>query len=511
MRIGIWVLAFASVGCSNRDVGKPSSEPRSSGIDAATLQAFDARVEPLRATLDVPGVAVAIVKDGETVFAKGYGLRDTESGEPVTTDTVFRIGSITKSFSSALVATLVDDGSLGFETLAKDIDASFRLPTAELTATTTIRELLGMGTGLGESDGFWWDFPAAEDLLAELPAMDVVGPKGTYLYNNELYASGTYLALEAAKPEGELASAYATLVSERLFEPLGMSPAAVTDDPSTLGSDVAASYRLSLVGGPDAPDRTGFTPLASVAPAGAIATSVTNLARYAAMQLENGAGPGGVRVVSAENLAVTRAAQTHFDPTDAAPWLTDYAAGWVVGNEGGVPVVWHDGEVDGYTSTLRLLPDDHLALVVLTNGWNGENLCLALEELLMQLVYGHADLGPDFYTRAYVGGRQQLTALAAALALEAPIDPSAVAPFLGDWGHELSVELDSASNELVVVVPGSRSRLVRADKLLKTDGAYLLASGPLVGNTVRVTTTDEQSELSVVNPGTGETVLSLVR
>jgi len=508
MRRGILVLAFWVFGCSDGADKQRPPAPEPSGLSTEAVAAFDAAVDPLRQAFDVPGVAVALVSGGKTVLARGYGLRDVESGDPVTPDTVFRIGSITKSFSSTLIATLVDDGALTFETRAKDIDPAFELPTRELTDTMTIHELLGMGTGLGEASVFWWDLPTPDDLLATLPELDVLGPEGTFLYNNEVYAAGTYLALEATAPSDELASAYARLVNERLFEPLGMSPAAVTDDPSTLGSDVAASYTLSLVAGPDAPVRAGFVPMASVAPAGDVATNVTSLARYAAMQLAQGVAPDGTRVVSAENLAVTRAPQTHITPAPA-PWLTDYAAGWVVGKEGDTSVVWHDGALDGYSATLRLLPDDDLALVVLTNGWNGESLCLALEEKLMQLVYGHADLGPDYYAQAYDTGRKQLAALAAALALEAPIDPDAVAPLLGDWGHELSLELDD--DELFFVAPGSRSRVVRADKLFKTNGAYLVAGGPLVGNEVRVALTDGHSELSVVDPASGETILALAR
>ena len=508
MRHGIWILVGCSLGCSGGDkVPSPREQP--SLISAERLAAFDVAVEPLRQALDVPGVAIALVENGRTVFAKGYGLRDVESGAPVTADTIFRIGSLTKSFSSALVATLVDDGALTFDTRAKDIAPNLQLPTAELTDQTTIHELLGMGTGLGGPSGFWWDYPAPEDLLATLPTLAVIGPKGTFFYSNEVYASGTYLALEAAKPSDDLASAYARLVNERLFEPLAMSPAAVTDDPSTLGTDVAASYTLSLVAGPGAPERAGFVPLASVAPAGAIATNVTSLARFAAMQLAGGVAPDGTRVISAENLAITHAPQTQL-AFDGAPWLTDYAAGWVVGNEGGVPVVWHDGALDGYSATLRLLPDDDLALVVLTNGWNGGSLCVALEEELMQLAYGHADRGSAYYTNAYVRARKQFDAVADAIALEAPIAPEAVAPLLGDWGHQLSFELDDNS-QLFFVAPGSRGRVVRADKLFKTAGVYLVAGGPLLGMEVLVATSNGRSQFSVVNPGTGETILSLTR
>jgi CubicO group peptidase (beta-lactamase class C family) len=476
-------------------------------MSAQQMAAFDAAVEPLRQALDVPGVAVAIVDRGKTVFAQGYGLRDLESGDPVTPDTVFRIGSLTKSFSSALIATCVDDGVVGFDTRAIDIDPAFATPSADLTNSLTIQQLLGMGTGLSDS-GLWCDYPTPEDLVASLATAPLT-PEGTYLYSNEVYASGTYLALEAEMPPDDLATAYARLIDERLFQPIGMSPAAVTDDPTTVSSDVAASYGLSLVAGPAAPERTGFTPLGSVAPAGAIVTNVTSMARYAAMQLAGGVA-GKKRVVSAENLAVTHAAQTPVSFPDA-PWLSDYAAGWIIGNEGGVSVLWHDGAVDGYSGTLRLLPDDDRALVVLTNGWNGEVLAIALEEKLMQLLYGQADLGPDYYTGAYATERKQLVAVEQALTLEAAIDPAAVAPFLGDYSHRVSVELDSDSSELFVVLPGSKGRVVRADRLFKTDGAYLVASGPFSGTELLFQQMGKQTELTVVDPASGTPVLTLVR
>jgi CubicO group peptidase (beta-lactamase class C family) len=509
MRRVTLALLLLSLGCSDGSKAKPEAGPRPA-ITTQVLDTFDAAVEPLRVAFDVPGVAVAIVKNGEIVFARGYGLRDIESGDPVTPDTVFRIGSLTKSFTSALVAALVDDGALGFDTRAKDIDATFVLPTTELTDDVTVHELLGMGTGLGEPNGFWWDYPTATSLLHSFRNVDVEGPEGTYFYNNEAYASGAYLALEAAKPPDELTQAYARLVRERLLDPLGMSPASVTDDPSTLGADVAASYTLSLVAGPGAPERIGFSPLASVAPAGAIATSVTSLARYAAMQLAHGVGPDGNRLVSVANLDATHAPQTPQALPDE-PWATDYAMGWSVGNESGVPVLWHDGAVDGYTATLRLLPDDDWGLVVLTNGWSGQNLCLALEEKLMDLVYGASALGPQHYVDEYANVRSQLVTLEGLLAEEDPIDADAVAPFLGDYGHEVSLELDAASDELFVVEPGSRNRVVRADRLSRKPGVYLIASGPDGGNelTLDLNMADGKPELTVVDPVSHQALLVL--
>jgi CubicO group peptidase (beta-lactamase class C family) len=507
MTRGVLVFAVCVLGCSGARERQPAAK---SGVTSDQIAALDAAVDPLRRTFDVPGAAVALVDHGVTVFAKGYGLRDLEAGNPVTPNTVFRIGSLTKSFTSALVATLVDDGALGFDTRATDIDPSFKLPTGDLTDNVTVLELLGMGTGLSEPSGFWWDYPTPDDLLNSIATTMVVGPEGTFLYNNEVYASGGYVALESVASRDDLASTYASLLDERLFQPLGMSPVALTDDPSTLGDDVALSYEPSLVAGPDAPpESTGFTPLASVAPAGAIATNVTSLARYAALQLAHGLA-GTKRVVSAENLEVTHTAQTPIPEGKDAPWLSAYAAGWIVGNEGGVPLLWHDGGVDAYRATLRLLPDDELALVTLTNGSNGELLGVALEEKLMQLVYGQADLGPEHYTSEYAVTREQLAEVAQALALEAPIDADAVAPFLGDYGHEISVELDDTTDELFVVAPGSRSRVVRADDLF-TAGAYLLASGPFAGNELTFKQVGARTEFTVLDPVSHDPLLILAR
>jgi beta-lactamase class C len=512
---GILLLtSFAVFGCSGDDK-KPAPGPGAPGpgvsmpLDAATVTAFEGKIDAARRALDVPGVAVALVKNGQFALLQGYGVRDIATSAPVTPDTVFRVGSITKSFTSTLVAALADDGVLTFDTRAKDIEPTFELKTPALTDKMTLRELFSMGTGLAEPNGFWWDYPNAADLLATLPTLGNAVPEGTYFYNNEVYASGAYLALEAAAPPDGLDSAYGRLVSERILMPAGMSPAAVTDDPSTLSDDFSNSYQLSLVADPSAPEPSGFTPLDSVAPSGSLATSVTGLGKYAILHLAHGVAADGTRVVSAANLAQTYVPQTPLE-IDGLPWLDHYAAGWLNGQEQGFSILWHDGTVNAYNSCLLLVPEDDLALAVLTNGSNGDALCFYLDELLFELVYGASDLDSNSILTSWAGSRVTLAMLAAKLAEEDPIDPAAVAPFIGDYGHQISVELDD-TGALWLVSPGSRSHVVRADKLFGKAGTYLLASGPKVGFALTLTATALGQKLTIIDPSTGDAELILDR
>jgi beta-lactamase class C len=512
---GILLLAsFTAFGCSGNEAkrapGPGVPDPSASTpLDAATVAAFEAKIDAARSGLDVPGVAVALVKDGQFALLEGYGVRDIATSAPVTPDTVFRVGSITKSFTSTLVAALADDGVLTFDTRAKDIDPTFELSTPALTEEMTLRKLFSMGTGLAEPDGFFWDYPHAADLLATLPTLGNAVPEGTYFYNNEVYASGAYLALEAAAPPDGLDFAYGRLVGERILTPAGMSPAAVSDDPSTVSDDFSNSYLLTLVDAPESPELSGFTPLGSVGPSGSLATSVTGLAKYALLHLGHGVAADGTRVVSAANLAETYVPQTplHFD---GLPWLDHYAAGWVSGKEQGFSTLWHDGGIDAYYSCLLLVPEDDLALAVLTNGSNGQALCLYLDDLLFELVYGATDLDSNSILASWNDSRVELAALASALAREEPIDAGSVAPFLGDYSHRISVELDDAG-ALWVVSPGTRSRVVRADKLFGKAGAYLVASGPEVGFELTFTPTALGQKLTIVDPSSGDTVLVLAR
>ena len=157
-------------------------------LSDAMLRAFEANVEAALQTFRVPGAAVALVQGNEIVFNRGFGLRDLASGAPVTPRTRFRIGSITKSMTVLLLATLVDDGVLSWDDRVVDLWSEFAAPTPELTQTLRVRDLLGMASGIAESTDL--SVAAAEffmsagtisasDALRSVAALPVIAPPDT--------------------------------------------------------------------------------------------------------------------------------------------------------------------------------------------------------------------------------------------------------------------------------------------------------------------------------------------
>src|SRR4051794_11079695 len=181
----------------------------STTLSDATLRDFTADVEAAMQTFHLPGAAIALVQGNEIVFNRGFGMRNLASGEPVTPRTRFRIGSITKSMTALLLATLVDEGVFGWDDRAVDLWPAFQAPTPELTRTLRLRDLLGMGSGIAESSDltvaaveFFMSAGtvSAGDVLRSISALPVIAPPDTtFSYNNSLYAAAVYLGLLARR------------------------------------------------------------------------------------------------------------------------------------------------------------------------------------------------------------------------------------------------------------------------------------------------------------------------
>jgi CubicO group peptidase (beta-lactamase class C family) len=434
-------------------------------------------------TFNVPGSAVAIVQNGEIIYARGFGARNLETGEPVTTSTVFRVGSTTKSMTSMMIATLVDEGVLDWDTPAIEIYPEFKLPTEELTQSVTVRELMGMGTGLGTmslSIILLWDEYSASTLLSALATFPVLSERGHFHYNDQLYASAAYLAAIAAGHAGEdLLDAYKSLMQAHVFDPIGMESAVIADDPTGLSDDYAVSYGISLAGGPEALEKVPYAALNADAPAGGVIASVTDMARFLITQLQKGVSPDGVPVVSAENLTEPWEPQTTI--TDAPPWATppaSYGMGWIDERYGDVQILWHEGAIDGFRSEMAMLPEANAGIIILSNSSTGELFNKAMRYRLIELLY---DMEPQASEVVAAVFQEQFEELAAAAAMfaSAQVDAEAVAPYLGDYEHGWRLEQrDDAT--LWLVRPGWGWEL----QLLPTPDGYVVSNGDALGTQI---------------------------
>ncbi len=456
-----------------------------SGTPVAEWDQFDDAVQDAMGTFHMVGAAVAVVDAGGIVHSNTFGVRDLASGAPVTPETHFFVASTTKSMSSLLVATLVDDGALAWDQPVREVWPDFRAPTDELTNTLRVRDLLGMDSGIGEPPAvstFHQGDVTAGELLRLLAALPVTDPPGTtYFYNNTVYAVGGYLpALVQGASENDLETVYAQLLEERVYRPAGMSTARITDDPRPFVADYATGYAPDFTQGTAAEP---YAPVGSYAPVGGTLASLTDMANYVAMQLNGGVSITGERVASAANLA--ECWTPHIDlPTspELDPDLVSagYGMGWISQTyRGGRRLVWHNGGIDGFSTFIGFFPEDDLGLVVLTNmGPLSRGLFFApyVLNLLLSARFSLNVGVNETVVAQYQTAEQHLSDLAAQAK---PVDADAVAPYLGFYekGWRLTFDADGTLR----LRQSSRDIPLMA----MPDGSYVMASGVLPGNTVR--------------------------
>ncbi|MCA9879444.1 MAG: beta-lactamase family protein [Thermomicrobiales bacterium] len=451
----------------------------------ADLSRFDADVEAAMETFDMVGAAVALVDLSGIRYQRSFGVRDLISRAPVTPDTHFFVASTTKSMSSLLVATFVDDGVFAWDQPVREVWPDFQAPTAELTDTLRVRDLLGMASGIGEPpavSSFHEGDPTAGELLRSIATLPVIAPPHkTFFYNNTVYAGGGYLpALAQGTADDALETVYAQLMHERVFRPAGMAHTYLTDDPRPFVTNYATGHAFDLTGGTAALPNA---PVGAYAPVGGVMANLTDMASYITMQLNAGLGSGGERVVSSANLAACW--EPHIDvPMSPAidPDLAHagYGMGWISQTyQDGRRLVWHNGGIDGFSTLIGFCPEENLGLVVLSNmGPLPRGLFFTSYVLnrLLTLRFG-LNAGSDAAIIAqYRDMAQQLHDLAAQAR---PVSPDVVLPYLGFYEKGWRVAL--AGDGTVRLHQGSRA----IPLLALASGDYVMATGQMPGTIVR--------------------------
>jgi len=342
-------------------------------------------LEQRRQELHIPGMAIAVVQGDEVILARGFGLADVEKKEPVTPETLFSIGSTTKAFTATLIGSLVDEGTMDW-----DDDVTRYLPAFQLAVrpaedgeggdgaagaaqAVTIRDLLSHRTGFTRMTPLFanGEVRSAEILATAVNAKPRAAFRERFLYNNIMYlAAGT----AAAKAAG---STWSALIEQRILEPLGMqnsttSVATVGNNPRLargyLWDDVLSGYRSLPLRCPD-----------NVAPAGALASNVTDMARWIRCLLGGGLFEGH-RVISEKRLRETWTGQIE------AGGGVQYGLGWMISAWRGQPMIFHGGNIDGFAAHVALLPESKLGFVLLCNvtatSLQGQSMSLVWEALL---------------------------------------------------------------------------------------------------------------------------------
>jgi CubicO group peptidase (beta-lactamase class C family) len=353
---------------------------------------LEASVREILCRRPAVGLALGVIRDGELAFVHDHGLADIASNVPITQDTVFRIGSITKLFTAIAVMQLWEQRRVDLDAPANDYLRAYRLVPAEagwraanlrhlLTHTAGIPEIRGVADLLHASFTPSGGRPAPMSVKAgdPMPSLAeyyreglriVVEPGTAFAYTNHGFATLGQIVEDVSGMPLE------RYFRERIFEPLGMADTDLVRS-ERVASRLATAYVLGRAGPRAVADRVWID-----AGAGEIYSTPRDMAQFAAALLGGGANEHG-RVLDSATLA--RMFEAHFQPDPRIPGI---GLAFFRGDVGGRRVVGHDGILPGFNSSLLLAPDDGVGLIAFTNGSSGAFswLQIELDRLLRQLL-----------------------------------------------------------------------------------------------------------------------------
>ncbi|HEX6589909.1 MAG TPA: serine hydrolase [Longimicrobiales bacterium] len=333
---------------------------------------FDAYVGRVLETFDVPGAAVAIVKDGRVVLARGYGVRELGRPERVDAHTTFGIASNSKAFTATALGMLVEEGKLEWDAPVVDYLPWFRLSDPYVTAHLTVRDLLvhRSGLSLGAGDLLWWppSTYSREESVRRLAHVPLATPfRANYAYDNVLYLVAGGLIEEVSGMTWE------QFVESRILRPLGMSDsepsyaeAAERGSPATTHARVGGVVRVVQP-----------FPSENANPAAGIMSSATDMAKWMIAQLDSGRA-GDERLWSANTQRQLWTIVTPIPSGVPAPQVAPlrsafngYGLGFFLRDYRGHQMATHTGGLPGYLSRVAMIPELKLGVAVLTNQESG--------------------------------------------------------------------------------------------------------------------------------------------
>ncbi|MFT4198121.1 MAG: serine hydrolase domain-containing protein [Pseudoxanthomonas sp.] len=343
-----------------RQAPAPAAKPLAASFNVAD---FEALAQDLTVGERVPGLAMAIVHDGQVLSARGYGVTDVRDPQPVNAHTVFRMASLSKAFAGTMTGLLVQDGVLRWDSKVADYVPSFHLADPQATGQVTVADLLSHRTGLRWHNAFDSDIENNADYytVSQKLATAPLGcrPGECYNYQNVAFSLVGDVVFAAT------GSFYEQAVDRRIFKPLGMNDASI----GLAGIEGSPSWAHPHVRG-----RGGWASIMPkptyyrLAPAAGVNASISDLAQWVNAQL--GHRPD---VLPAPLLATLHAPLISTPGEMKSGWRHErvsssgYAMGWRVLDYAGEQVIFHAGAVEGYRGLVAMVPGRDLGLVILWN------------------------------------------------------------------------------------------------------------------------------------------------
>ena len=384
----ILIIAFISTIRSEAQLASASID----SLVAATMKAFD-----------VPGIAVAIVKDGKVVHSKGYGVRSLANNLPVDENTLFGIASNSKAFTTAALGMLVDEKKIKWDDKVTDYLPEFKMYDPYVTDAFTIRDLLTHRSGLGLGSGDLMFFPdggnfTKAEMIHNIRYLKPVSAFRTkYDYDNNLYmVAGEVIA----KVSG---MSWEDFIEQRIMQPIGFTTSKasynrVVNNPDIIDAHAPADGKVIMI-------PHDWNP--AVNAAGGIMSNLTDLEKWVILQMNDGKYGDGKQLFSKAVHDEMWSPQTIIQTAQGGPYNThfsSYGLGWFLADVKGYKQVSHTGGLAGTVTQVTLLPELKLAIIVLTNQQQGVAFS-TITNTIKDSYLGYPDRGwLKTYTARYQGG-----------------------------------------------------------------------------------------------------------
>jgi CubicO group peptidase (beta-lactamase class C family) len=371
-----------------------AGEKKAEAVPKAEADILNAIRERVKATMPdwhVPGLALAVVKDGKVVMAEGFGVRDVKSNTPVTADTLFAIGSSTKAFTAALMGIAVDEGKIKWDEPVRTYLPDFKLEDLFATEHMTPTDLLCHRSGLPRHDIMWYGSTLSRKELYDRlhylqPSKDF---RTAFQYQNLMFMTAGHLE------ERVLGKPWEALVKERILDPLGMKSTNLSVADSQKAADFARPYEwkdpedLPPAPAPPKPKKgekaaplpprdgllkeVPFRNIDAMGPAGSINSNATDMARWVRLNMEGGTLEGKTVVskaaldeIHSPQMVIRGGLLSQLLSFSEMPYMM-YGMGWMIQPYRGHRLLHHGGNIDGFSAMVSFMPDDKLGVVILSN------------------------------------------------------------------------------------------------------------------------------------------------
>lgn len=320
------------------------------------LAKIEEKVEARRKELGIPGMSLAIVRNGEVILSKGFGYKDFTKQISVTADTQFAIGSATKAFTALSVLMSQDEGKLSLEENPRKYLPYFKINDAETNEKIKVRNLLTHSSGLNRTDLGWITGKLTREetirVAGEAKPVAKLGEK--FLYQNVMFAAAGEIVSKVQNMTWE------NYVAQNIFKPLGMMNSNLSIPEMQKAKDFSLGYDYNF----DTKETRNLPTreLAAISPAGSINSTANDMAKWLKFILDKGE-IDGKRLVTEKGFTEWTSPQQNISPNGKFA----YAMGWFVQELNGKKVLQHGGNIDGFNSMVAFMPDENIGFVMLTN------------------------------------------------------------------------------------------------------------------------------------------------